>query len=121
MSEILTGLGAEVLSIKPELASASEPLLQSVLFFFACLYIGYLMYRINICSRILSICSLIFVIGALISLLYAGYQVFTESKETGNVISEIQVNDETNIREIFERFEVIDVSNYPAITVKGKQ
>lgn len=109
MKDVLISLGAEVLRTTPEMDIGKIILLLLLIF------IGYETYLSFPKARLALKCIYaLLIIGAII------LRIMVLPQPEENTLYEIRVNDQTDLAEIFQQFEVVDTSNYPILTVKSK-
>ena len=113
MQETLISLGAEILRTTPEIDIGKIILVACLLLLF--IYICYETYRSFPKARLALKCIYaLLIIGAIILRI----MVLPQPEQINRY--EILVNDQRNLAEIFNQFEVTDTSNYPIFTVKSK-
>lgn len=127
MQEALINLGAEVLSTMPEEVVTDVPRTKGILFygvdmaicmfFLVWIYLSYLL--IDNLFLIIAVYIIGFIISNALLVIWGKVKSDLLRKKTGNTLFEIRINNQTDLNGIFEQFKVVDISNYPVITVCG--
>lgn len=113
MQETLISLGAEILRVTPEIDIGKIILVACLLMLL--IYIGYIIYRSFPKARLALKCIyILLIIGAIV------LRIMVLPYAERNNRYEIRVNDQTDLAEIFQQFEVTDTSNYPILMVRSK-
>ena len=120
MQEKIISLGAEIISVQPEIVTDDDRALMILLTLIVAILVGYSLSEWAMYNNysVAGIISTLMTLGALAAFTF--FALNLPQKETGATLYIIRASDQTDLSAILEEFHVINYEDYPILTVKAK-